>query len=64
VPSLSRTFSTAVAALPTTVALPDGLLRVRLTVSVPSMAVSLATGTVNVLDVSPGAKVRVPLAAV
>ena len=42
----------------------DALDKVRVTVSLFSSVLSPKTGTVNVFDVSPALKVRVPLAAV
>jgi hypothetical protein len=46
------------------VAPPVGLVRVRLTVSLPSTSVSLMIGMVKVLLVSPMPKLSVPLVAV
>jgi hypothetical protein len=61
--SLSTMVNTTDAGLPS-VAPPVGLLNVKVTVSLPSTAVSSRTVTVNVLLASPSAKVSVPLAAV
>ena len=61
--SLSTIVNDADAGLPS-VAPPVGLLSVKVSVSLPSTALSSRTATVNVLLASPVAKVSVPLAAV
>ena len=57
-------FRMAPVASPSSIVAPTGLLRVSVTVSLPSSTVSSAMGTAMVFSVSPGSKVREPLVAV